>query len=159
MGLEEMRGDASDRALFGFFTVAVFGWSIVFNLEHAKAFGRKEFGAWYKPWHGELHTDPLCLYFHDVRDGLIHNPNPSVAVVLAAYGTAGRAVGDISIPGKEIPKKHRGQKLDDLDIRHLCTLFVTYLDDLVNSATPLIVEFQNRADASGKVAKAGRPTP
>lgn len=143
-GLRDMADPDQDRVLLGFFGIAVFGRSVTLALQLLKSFDKKAFDDWYQPWFQEMRGDPLCRFFYELRTDILHGMNPLIGFVLASHGANAPSVGTITIPGRPLPTMHRGQPIEDNTMLNLCSLYIAYLEEMVNSATDVILAVQDR---------------
>lgn len=150
-GLRDMADPDQDRVLLGFFGIVVFGRSVTLALQHLRTFDRQAFDEWYEPWFKEMRDDPLCKFFYQLRTDTLHGMSPLIGFVLASSGGRVPPVGAITIPDRPSPTVHRGQPTGDTAMRHLCGLYVAYLEDVVNSASSVILAVQDRWQSSQNV--------
>jgi hypothetical protein len=170
-GLQDMADPSLDsyRIIGGFFAVAVFGRSVTLALQHLRTFDLDGvFDAWYTPWTEEMRKDELCKFFYKLRSALLKDIAPMPGVVMASVHVKG-ATGPLSftfdpakgggfagypdaIPRGPVqleesypkPRFHRGKSVEGVDLRELSRLYVAYLDELLQSARPVIASIQAR---------------
>lgn len=147
LGLHDMDEPDQDRVLLGFFAIVVFGRGVTSALQNLRTFDKPAFDDWYEPWVEEMNADPLCLFFYKLRTAFLHGISPAVGVVLASFGPNSPGVGTITVRDHPIPTIHRGEPIEDPTMRHLCSLYVGYLQEMVKSATTVILAVQDRWDA------------
>jgi hypothetical protein len=144
LGISEMETADEDRVILGFFSVAIFGWSVTQALGRLKTWDRPGFVAWYAPWKAELENDPLCKFFVDQRNAIIHDVQPLVGFVLASVGSDPLQVGTIHIPEAELPKEHRGNPIDDPSAINLCRLYLAFLQEMFDAFHPMVWKMDDR---------------
>ncbi len=142
------------RIMLGFFGVVVFGRSVTFALQKLRSFGEQAFDDWYAPWQAEMRGDPLCRFFNDLRREFVHDVTPVVGVVMDSGSGAYDPVDGFVRTGpvdagavdlgddRPIPDTHRGKPIHSRDLRHLASLYVAYLEEVINSAQPVIAAVQ-----------------
>lgn len=143
-GLRDMGDADQDRVVLGFFGIAVFGRSVTLALQLLKSFDKQAFDDWYQSWFQEMRDDPLCRFFYELRTDILHGMGPLIGFVLASYGANAPSVGTITIPGRPFPTTHRGQPIEDSSALHLCSLYIAYLEEMINSASAVILAVQDR---------------
>lgn len=144
------------RIMLGFFGVVVFGRSVTFALQHLRTFDEQAFNDWYAPWLAEMKADPLCRFFNDLRSAILHDVEPVIGIVRGSgrgsydptrgyIHTADTIpTGSVSLGFHPLPALHRGRPIESTDTRHLATLYVAYLDELLKSALPVVASVQTR---------------
>jgi len=143
LGLEDMSVGSQDRAILGLFSVAVFGRAVTSALQNLRTFDRRAFDDWYAPWLSEMNDDPLCRYFYKLRSDVLKGISPIIGYGLASFGPGTPAVGTLNVINRPSPTVHRGQPIKNADVRHLCELYVTYLEEMVTSAASVINAVQD----------------
>jgi hypothetical protein len=139
-----------DRVVLGFFGVVVFGRSVTFALQKLRRFDAPAFDSWYEPWKQAMSTDALCQFFADLRTGIVHNTDPLIGFVLATAGQSNSRPGSIIVQDRPPPTMHRGRPIEDVSTLQLSALYVAYLEEVVDSATPVINAIQDRWHALRK---------
>lgn len=148
-GLQDMAELDQERVVLGFFGVAVFGRSVTLALQMLRRFDAPAFDAWYAPWQQEMKDDELCRFFSSLRTGILHNLDPLIGFVLASSGATAPRPGAIIVQDRPPPTMHRGKPIEDVSMLHLCSLYVAYLDELVDSASSVILMLQDRPSRQG----------
>jgi hypothetical protein len=134
----------SERVLFGFFGIVVFGRAVTSALQNLRSFDRTAFDAWYDPWETEMRQDELLLYFYKLRTRLLKDIDPMIGIVLSSFGEKAPPAGAITTAGMPLPTRHQGTAITDASMVHLCGLYVEYLQRMVDAAAPVIWEVQDR---------------
>ena len=143
-GLRDMQETGEDRILFGFLGVVVFGRTMTFVMQNLRTYDDKAFDDWYSPWEDEMKSDPLMLYFSDLRTKVIHKNVPMISILLAGFGANMRPIGSITVEDTPPPKSHLGLPLDDTSIINLCRLYIIYLERMFESFAPLAFAVSDR---------------
>jgi len=142
-GLRDMQDPDGDRVILGFFGIAVFGRSVTSALQNLRTFDKEAFDEWYGPWKQEMKEDPLCRFFYQLRTDILKDIGPLVGFVLASMGDAPK-VGTVTIEDRPLPTQHRGLVISDTSTFHLCSLYVAYLEEMVNSASTVTFAVEDR---------------
>ena len=143
-GLRDMEDPDQDRVVLGFFGITVFGRSVTSALQNLRTFDKQAFDEWYEPWKQEMKDDPLCRFFYQLRTEILKDIGPMVGFVLASFGDSAKKVGTLIIQDRPLPTLHRGQPINDTSTQHLCSLYVAYLEEMVNSASSVIFAVEDR---------------
>jgi hypothetical protein len=142
-GLREMGERNPNRVTIGLFSVVVFGRSVTLALQKLRTYDEPTFNAWYAPWQEELRADPLCRFFNTLRSAILKDIEPMIAVRLTEQGSVGEAVIDLPLP-----TSHKGKPIHDPTLQYCCELYVACLQEVVKSATPLVMGVQERWKAA-----------
>jgi hypothetical protein len=142
-GLRDMGTGDPSRVVIGLFAVAIFGRAVSSALQNLRTFDKPAFDAWYAPWEQAMRADEICQFFYSLRSAFLKDIEPTVAVLLSPAGTTGEAVVDMPLP-----KSHRGFPIHVVSLLQAATLYVTYLEEMAASFTPLIMEVQERWHAA-----------
>jgi hypothetical protein len=143
-GLRDMADSDQDRVILGFFGIAVFGRSVTSALQNLRTFDKPAFDEWYEPWKQQMKDDTLCRFFYQLRTDILKDIGPLVGFVLASFGDDAPKVGTVTIQDRPTPTLHRGQPIKDSSTFNLCSLYVAYLEDMVNSASSVIITVEDR---------------
>jgi hypothetical protein len=158
-GLEDMGDPNLDfaRIMLGFFGVVVFGRSVTLALQHLRTFDEQAFDAWYAPWQAEMKDDPVFVFFNKLRTDILHDVDPIIGVVIGSGSGRYNPVDDYIDTGEIMPKgtvslgpdyprptSHRGKPIKSADMRHLATVYLGYLDELMTAVSPFIASIQAR---------------
>ena len=136
--LRDVEDSDGDRVVLGIFGIAVFGRAVTSVLQCLRAFDAPAFDGWYEPWEADMKSDDLCQFFYHLRTSTLHRIDTSVGIVLQAHGEGVPPPGTLMVYGLDLPKVHRCERILDASIPHLCRLYVAYLEEVVDSATPVI---------------------
>jgi hypothetical protein len=147
-GLRDMEETEPDRVLLGFFGIVVFGRAVTNALQNLRTFDRQAFDDWYEPWQREMIDDPLLRWFYTLRSDILKGIFPMVGIVLASVGREDLYPGAITVNDRPPPDIHRKQHVKDRKMITLCGLYVTYLEEMVESATPVVVQVDDQMMAA-----------
>ena len=142
-GLRDMEEAEHDRILLGFFAVVVFGRAVTNALQNLRTFDSHAFDEWYGPWRQEMQGDPLLRWFYKLRSEILKGIVPSIGIVIGSFGHEGLWPGAITVPDRPLPEVHRGRPIEDPTVIDLCRLYVTFLEEMVESSAAVIWKVHN----------------
>jgi hypothetical protein len=143
-GLRDMEETEHDRILLGFFSIVVFGRAVTNALQNLRSFDRRSFDEWYGPWQQEMRDYELLRWFYELRSKILKGIVPMIGIVIGSVGREDLWPGAITVSDRPLPEVHRGHPIPDPSVIDLCRLYVTYLEELVESAAVVIWEVQDR---------------
>ena len=143
LGLHDMSEVEQARAVMEFCSVAVFGASVTFALQHLSHWDEVAFDNWYEPWSAALRADPLCRFFFLMRRDIIHGGVPDIGYVLSAAGVNVPEPGTIRVTDRPLPTEHKGKRIEDSSTINLCRLYLAYLEELVTSVADVVWQVQD----------------
>jgi hypothetical protein len=147
-GLRDMEETEHDRVLLGFFSVVVFGRAVTNALQNLRTFDERAFDEWYEPWQREMRNDPLLRWFYKLRTDILKGITPPIAIVIGSSGRNAVRPGTVTVEDRPPPDVHRGESIQDYLTIDLCRLYVTYLEEMVESAAVVIWQVHDHHVAS-----------
>jgi len=126
------------RITRGLYGIAVFGRAVTNALQGLRSFDRPAFDEWYAPWLAEMTDDALCRFFYALRTDLLKKTEIRFGIVVSATGDNVPAAGFINVYNAALPTQHRGKPVDGSSVRDMCHSYVAYLQELVESAAPVV---------------------
>jgi hypothetical protein len=91
-----------------------------------------------------MRDDTLLRWFYKLRSEILKGIDPLIGIVLGSVGREDLWPGAITVSDRPLPDVHRGQAIPDPSVIDLCRLYVTYLEELVDSGAVVIWEVHDR---------------